>query len=120
MIEEIIENSGTPYFYFKDIDENKPTGSIRIRVETIDYFLTRYRENIMKKKMKREEVEAILAQYEAQLRAGLIAAGTPIEDVLATFGGNGQGNGNGHGAQPDGTSPVVFKRPAPAAEEVLA
>jgi len=121
VIEEIIENSGTPYFYFKDIDENKPTGSIRIRVETIDYFLTRYRENIMKKKMKREEVEAILAQYEAQLRAGLIAAGTPIEDVLATFGGNGQGNGNGHGPQADGTSPVVFKRPAPAAaEEVLA
>jgi predicted CoA-substrate-specific enzyme activase len=118
VIEEIIENSGTPYFYFKDIDENKPTGSIRIRVETIDYFLTRYRENIMKKKVKREEVEAILAQYEAQLRAGLIAAGTPLEDVLATFGG---ANGNGRGARPDGTSPVVFKRPAPAAaEEVLA
>ena len=36
--------SGTPYFCFKDIDENKPTGSIKIRVETIDYFLKRYRE----------------------------------------------------------------------------
>ena len=35
---------GTPYFCFKDLDENKPTGSIRIRVETIDYFLRRYRE----------------------------------------------------------------------------
>ncbi len=44
VIEGIIENSGTPYFCFKDLDENKPTGSIRIRVETIDYFLRRYRE----------------------------------------------------------------------------
>jgi predicted CoA-substrate-specific enzyme activase len=41
-IERIIETSGTPYFAFKDIDENRPTGSIRLRVETIDYFLKRY------------------------------------------------------------------------------
>ena len=45
VIEDIIENSGTPYFSFKDLDENKPTGSIKIRVETIDYFLKRYQEN---------------------------------------------------------------------------
>jgi hypothetical protein len=42
VVEEIVEHSGTPYFCFKDIDENKPTGSIRIRVETIGYFLKRY------------------------------------------------------------------------------
>jgi predicted CoA-substrate-specific enzyme activase len=41
-IEKIIETSGTPYFAFKDIDENKPTGSIKLRIETIDYFLKRY------------------------------------------------------------------------------
>ena len=35
VIEGIIEDSGTPYFSFKDLDENNPTGSIRIRVETI-------------------------------------------------------------------------------------
>ena len=46
VIEEIIERSGTPYFCFKDIDENKPTGSIKIRVETITYFLSRYRERL--------------------------------------------------------------------------
>ena len=45
-IEKIIETSGTPYFAFKDIDENKPTGSIKLRVETIDYFLKRYREEL--------------------------------------------------------------------------
>jgi predicted nucleotide-binding protein (sugar kinase/HSP70/actin superfamily) len=48
-IERIIENSGTPYFAFKDIDENKPTGSIKLRVETIDYFLKLYRKDLQKK-----------------------------------------------------------------------
>lgn len=46
-IEEIVERSGTPYFCFKDIDENKPAGSIRIRIETIVYFLQRYRERAL-------------------------------------------------------------------------
>src|SRR5437899_6491345 len=44
VIEGIIEKSGTPYFCFKDLDENKPAGSIKIRVETIDYFLRRSEE----------------------------------------------------------------------------
>jgi len=46
VIEGIIENSGNPYFSSKDLDENKPTGFIRIRVKTIDYFLRRYREDV--------------------------------------------------------------------------
>jgi predicted nucleotide-binding protein (sugar kinase/HSP70/actin superfamily)/activator of 2-hydroxyglutaryl-CoA dehydratase len=41
-IEQIIVRSGTPYFAFKDLDENRPSASIKIRVETIHYFLTRY------------------------------------------------------------------------------
>lgn len=45
VVEEILEKSGTPYFSFKDIDENKPTGAIKLRVETIDYFLQRYGED---------------------------------------------------------------------------
>jgi len=46
-IEGIIESSGTPFFSFRDLDENKPSGSIKIRVETIDYFLKRYRERLV-------------------------------------------------------------------------
>ncbi len=69
-IEQIIENSGTPYFSFKDIDENKPTGSIKIRIETIAYFLKRYREDMLTKKRKRAEIEAHLAELERQLRGG--------------------------------------------------
>ncbi|HET6463390.1 MAG TPA: acyl-CoA dehydratase activase-related protein, partial [Candidatus Krumholzibacteria bacterium] len=45
VVEEIIESSGTPYYSFKDLDENRPAGSIKIRVETIGYFLKRYRED---------------------------------------------------------------------------
>ncbi len=45
-IERIIEMSGTPFFAFKDIDENRPTGSIRLRVETIDYFLKHYQQDL--------------------------------------------------------------------------
>jgi predicted nucleotide-binding protein (sugar kinase/HSP70/actin superfamily) len=45
-IERIIESSGTPYFAFKDIDENRPTGSIKLRVETIDYFLKQYHKSL--------------------------------------------------------------------------
>jgi predicted CoA-substrate-specific enzyme activase len=68
VIEGIIEQSGTPYFCFKDLDENKPSGSIRIRVETIDYFLRRYREEVIRKRKAELEIEAQLAALEAQLR----------------------------------------------------
>jgi predicted nucleotide-binding protein (sugar kinase/HSP70/actin superfamily) len=37
VVEEIIEHSGTPYYSFKDLNENRPAGSIKIRVETIGF-----------------------------------------------------------------------------------
>jgi predicted CoA-substrate-specific enzyme activase len=66
-VEKIIEQSGTPYFAFKDLDENKPAGSIKIRVETIDYFLRRYREQMVRKSEAAEEIERQLAEYERRL-----------------------------------------------------
>ena len=68
VVEGIIEQSGTPYFCFKDLDENKPSGSIRIRVETIDYFLRRYREEVIRKRKAEQDIQAQLAALEAQLR----------------------------------------------------
>ncbi|HEX2339984.1 MAG TPA: BadF/BadG/BcrA/BcrD ATPase family protein [Vicinamibacterales bacterium] len=44
VIEEIVESAGRPYLAFKDLDENRAAGAIKLRVETIDYFLRRYRE----------------------------------------------------------------------------
>ncbi|MFQ5585345.1 MAG: BadF/BadG/BcrA/BcrD ATPase family protein [Thermodesulfobacteriota bacterium] len=66
VVQEIVERSGTPYFCFKDIDENKPSGSIKIRVETIHYFLTRYREDLM----KRHERQAMADDRKRQRDAG--------------------------------------------------
>ena len=71
VVEEIVENSGTPYFCFKDIDENKPTGSIKIRVETISYFLKRYREDMVARKTKQISIEERMRQYERRLREEL-------------------------------------------------
>ena len=68
VIEEIIENSGTPYFCFKDIDENRPAGSIKIRIETISYFLSRYQDRMLAKKRKLAGIEQQLADLERRLR----------------------------------------------------
>ncbi|MBK9333522.1 MAG: hypothetical protein IPM96_14250 [Ignavibacteria bacterium] len=71
VIQEIVEDSGTPYFSFKDIDENKPAGSIKIRVETIGYFLKRYREDIVMKTNKIKTIEESLKEFENKIRKNL-------------------------------------------------
>ncbi|HKE03492.1 MAG TPA: acyl-CoA dehydratase activase-related protein, partial [Blastocatellia bacterium] len=71
VVEEVVQNSGTPYFCFKDIDENKPSGSIKIRVETIGYFLKRYREDLIRNRNKVKTLEERLAEYERTLRLQL-------------------------------------------------
>jgi len=72
VVEEIVEHAGTPYFCFKDIDENKPTGSIRIRTETISYFLKRYREDIVAAHAKKHDIQAKLGEFEQRLRRQLL------------------------------------------------
>lgn len=74
VVEETVTKSGTPYFSFKDIDENKPTGSIKIRVETIGYFLKRYREDMVRRKNVQREIDVKLRELEARLRAELATA----------------------------------------------
>ena len=72
VIEGIIEKSGTPYFSFKDIDENKPSGSIKIRVETIHYFLKRYIEDMQKNPVSAEDIDQQIAAYEQKLREQML------------------------------------------------
>jgi len=72
VVEEIVEHSGTPYFCFKDIDENKPTGSIKIRTETISYFLKRYREDMVAANAKKSEIEVKLREFEQRLRRQML------------------------------------------------
>jgi len=68
VVEEIVEHSGTPYFCFKDIDENKPSGSIKIRVETIAYFLSRHREDLADSRKKKIDIDRQLAEFETCIR----------------------------------------------------
>lgn len=46
LIEKIIHNSKTPYAALHDIDANKPSGSIKIRVKTYAYALQRFKEQL--------------------------------------------------------------------------
>jgi len=79
VVERIVEQSDTPYFCFKDLDENKPVGSIKIRVETIDYFLKRYRDDLLRRKQVEADIEIRLNHYERRLREthGLLNAMRP-------------------------------------------
>jgi predicted CoA-substrate-specific enzyme activase len=85
VVEEIVEHSGTPYFCFKDIDENKPTGSIRIRVETIGYFLKRYREDMVRNKNKATTIEQQLREFESRLRRQMLRDKLDDQKVLDSF-----------------------------------
>ncbi len=67
-IEQIVERSGTPYFSFKDMDENRPANSIKLRVETIDYFLKRYQDDMLQRKQKLAEIEVLLEHFEPEFQ----------------------------------------------------
>lgn len=53
LLESILEHAGKPYFSFKDLDENKASGSLKIRLDTIDYFLTKHRQQLIAGPMSR-------------------------------------------------------------------
>jgi predicted nucleotide-binding protein (sugar kinase/HSP70/actin superfamily) len=49
-VQQIVERSGTLFFSFQDLDSTKPAGSVKIRVETISYYLEKYSAGIIAKK----------------------------------------------------------------------
>ncbi len=105
-VENIIEASGTPYFTFHDIDENKPTGSIKIRVETIDYFLARYQEHLQRKVSSEGELQQMVGAYKAHLertstkaaaKLGLnVAEGLETAGRIGISGNDSRLSANGH------------------------
>lgn len=50
-VQQIVERSGTLFFSFQDLDSTKPAGSVKIRVETIAYYLRRYSGDILARKL---------------------------------------------------------------------
>jgi predicted nucleotide-binding protein (sugar kinase/HSP70/actin superfamily) len=51
--QKIVEATGTLFFKFGDLDSTKPSGSIRIRVETIVHYMAKYSADIIQKKLDR-------------------------------------------------------------------
>jgi predicted nucleotide-binding protein (sugar kinase/HSP70/actin superfamily) len=49
-VQQIVERSGTLFFSFQDLDSTKPAGSVKIRVETIAYYLEKYSAGIVARK----------------------------------------------------------------------
>jgi predicted CoA-substrate-specific enzyme activase len=99
-IERIIEASNTPYFTFFDIDESKPSGSIKIRVETIDYFLQRYQEHLSRQANSEKELQYMVDTY----KKGLVRANANPYDKPGriNFSGNDSRPSGHKGLESDG------------------
>lgn len=89
LIDSIIGTSGTPYSALHDIDANKPSGSIKIRVKTYAYTLGRHAERLqdiaaknLELHMKVEEKRiALLEMKEQQTRD----FGRPAPEIQAAL-----------------------------------
>jgi predicted nucleotide-binding protein (sugar kinase/HSP70/actin superfamily) len=46
-VQQIVEQSGTLFFSFQDLDSTKPSGSVKIRVETIAHYLEKHSATII-------------------------------------------------------------------------
>ena len=100
-VEHIIEATGTPFFTFHDIDESKPTGSIKIRVETIDYFLQRYQEHLKRTKTSEGELEQMVGAYRAHLERASANAATKLDSASRIeISGNDSRPADGHREHP--------------------
>ena len=49
--QKIVEATGTLFFKFGDLDSTKPSGSIKIRVETIVHYMAKYSREIIQRKL---------------------------------------------------------------------
>ena len=50
--QKIVEATGTLFFKFGDLDSTKPAGGIKIRIETIVHYLSKYSPKIMQQKLQ--------------------------------------------------------------------
>lgn len=48
--QRIVEATGTLFFKFGDLDSTKPAGSVKIRVETITHYMSKYSQDIIARK----------------------------------------------------------------------
>lgn len=69
MIDDIIGASATPYAALHDIDANKPSGSIKIRVRTYAHALQRHADHLEDLRKARTELERRVDQKRRELTA---------------------------------------------------
>jgi predicted nucleotide-binding protein (sugar kinase/HSP70/actin superfamily) len=50
-VQRIVECSGTLFFSFQDLDSTKPSGGVKIRVETIAHYLAQHSPAIIERKL---------------------------------------------------------------------
>jgi hypothetical protein len=67
LIDNIISASGTPYSALHDIDANKPSGSIKIRVKTYAHTLSRHEERLQDLAAKRTELQRRVEEKRREL-----------------------------------------------------
>lgn len=67
LIDSIISTAGTPFSALHDIDANKPSGSIKIRVKTYAHSLGLHEERLQDLARKKAELVARLEQKRAEL-----------------------------------------------------
>lgn len=67
IIDAIVTTSETPYSALHDIDANKPTGTIKIRVKTYAHSLKLYEERLEKMARKKKELERLVEKKRLQL-----------------------------------------------------
>ncbi|MED4731059.1 BadF/BadG/BcrA/BcrD ATPase family protein [Aneurinibacillus migulanus] len=67
LIDSIISTAGTPYSALHDIDANKPSGSIKIRVKTYAHSLGLHEERLQDLAQKKAELQRRLEQKRVEL-----------------------------------------------------
>ncbi len=67
LIDSIISTAGTPYSALHDIDANKPSGSIKIRVKTYAHSLGLHEERLQDLARKKAELQQLLEQKRLEL-----------------------------------------------------
>ena len=84
VIERILSTSKTPFFTFRDLDENSPGGAIKIRMETIDYFLKREKEKLLRAPAATRAVAKLEDLFQLDVRVN--AKGTPVAPACSPKG----------------------------------
>ncbi len=85
LIDSVIASAGKAYSALHDIDANKPSGSIKIRVKTYAHTLMLLREKLEDQAIKREELDRTVTEKKLELMTKLQAKLSSVGKVDAAL-----------------------------------